>query len=98
MMASGGETATRSEGFVHSALIYGSGDEFMEVALPFVEDGISRSEPTLVAVQGCNVDNLREALGGEPDGVTLLSVEQWYETAARTSEKPSSSARNESAL
>jgi anti-sigma regulatory factor (Ser/Thr protein kinase) len=86
-MASGREKPTRSEGFVHPALIYGSDDEFMQVVLPFVEDGISRSEPTFVAVQERNLENLRAALGGEPEGVSLLSVEQWYETSALTREK-----------
>jgi anti-sigma regulatory factor (Ser/Thr protein kinase) len=87
LMAFGGEQPTRFEGFAHPVLIYGSDDEFMEVALPFVEEGISRSEPTLVAVQEHNLENLRRALGGEPEGVSLPSLEQWYETSARTREK-----------
>jgi anti-sigma regulatory factor (Ser/Thr protein kinase) len=86
-MASLGERSVAAESFVHPALIYGSDREFMEVALPFVEKGSARSEPTLVAVQARNADNLRSALGGEPEGVTLLSVEQWYETSARTRDK-----------
>lgn len=52
-----------------------------------MEEGIERSEPVLVAVQTRNVESLRSALGGEPEGVTLLSVEQWYESSARTREK-----------
>ncbi len=82
-----GEASAPYEGFVHSALIYGSDDAFMEVALPFAEQGIEAGEPTLIAVQGRNVENLRAALGGEPEGVTLLSVEEWYETSARTRDK-----------
>jgi anti-sigma regulatory factor (Ser/Thr protein kinase) len=82
-----GDASAPQKGFVHSALIYGSDDAFMDVALPFVEDGMAHEEPTLVAVQGSNVENLREALGGEPDGVTLLSVEEWYESSARTRDK-----------
>ncbi len=74
-------------GFVHSALIYGCDDAFMDVALPVVEQGIEAREPVLVAVQTANVENLRSALGGEPEGVTLLTVEEWYETSARTREK-----------
>jgi anti-sigma regulatory factor (Ser/Thr protein kinase) len=82
-----GEASAPHEGFVHSALIYGSDDAFMDVAMPFVEQGILAGEPTLIAVQGQNVEHLRSALGGEPDGVTLLSVEEWYETSARTRDK-----------
>jgi anti-sigma regulatory factor (Ser/Thr protein kinase) len=74
-------------GFVHSALIYGSDDAFMDVAQPFVEEGIEAGEPVLAAVQTANVESLRSALGGEPEGVTLLTVEDWYETSARTRDK-----------
>jgi anti-sigma regulatory factor (Ser/Thr protein kinase) len=74
-------------GFVHEALIYGSDQEFMDVAFPFVTEGISSDEPTLVAVQDRHVENLRAALGGTPTGVKLFPVEQWYETSARTREK-----------
>jgi anti-sigma regulatory factor (Ser/Thr protein kinase) len=68
-------------------LIYRSDEEFMAVALPFVESAIDAGEPTLVAVQAANVENLRAALGGDTDGVQLLSVEHWYENSARTRDK-----------
>jgi anti-sigma regulatory factor (Ser/Thr protein kinase) len=86
-MQSEGEASAPQNGFFHSALIYGSDDAFMDVALPFVEEGRAAEEPTLVAVQAANVENLREALGDEPEGVTLLAVEEWYETSARTRDK-----------
>jgi anti-sigma regulatory factor (Ser/Thr protein kinase) len=86
-MASRREGSLHPEGFVHPALIYGSDEEFLDVALPFVEEGIERGEPALVAVRAANAENLLSALGGEPEGVTVLSVEQWYETSARTREK-----------
>lgn len=85
-MYSGGERSAPAGGFIHQALIYASDEEFMDVALPFVEAGIAAAEPTLVAVQGRNVENLRDALG-ETGGAILLSVEQWYETSARTRDK-----------
>jgi anti-sigma regulatory factor (Ser/Thr protein kinase) len=86
-MWSQGEASAPDTAFIHSALIYRSDDAFMDVALPFVEEGIEAGEPALVSVQASNIDNLRAALGGEPDGVTLLSVEEWYETSARTRDK-----------
>jgi anti-sigma regulatory factor (Ser/Thr protein kinase) len=86
-MASRGESSAHRKRFVHSALIYGSDDGFLDVALPFVERGIELGEPTLVAVQAANVENLRAILDGESDGLTLLSVDDWYETSARTREK-----------
>ena len=74
-------------GFAHQAMVYGSDEQFMDVALPFVEDGLSSRQPTLVAVQGRHIANLRAALGGAPDGVTLYEVEEWYVTSAGTREK-----------
>ena len=86
-MHSHGEASGLTEGFVHQALIYGSEQEFMEVVLPFVAEGLSSDEPTLVAVQDRHVRNLRGALGGTPEGLTLVAVEDWYETSARTRDK-----------
>jgi anti-sigma regulatory factor (Ser/Thr protein kinase) len=82
-----GEASEGVEGFAHQALIYGSDREFMDVALPFVEDAVLSREPLLVTVQERNLENLRAALGGLPPGVTLFSVEQWYDTSARTRDK-----------
>src|SRR6266496_3043770 len=82
-----GEASDPLKGFVHQALIYDSDREFMDVALPFVEGALASGEPALVAVQERHVENLREALGGAPPGVTLFSVDQWYDTSARTREK-----------
>jgi anti-sigma regulatory factor (Ser/Thr protein kinase) len=82
-----GDASAPRNGFVHQALIYGSDREFMDVAMPFVEEGLGMKEPTLVAVQKRHVENLRAALGGEPDALTLLAVEDWYETSARTRDK-----------
>jgi anti-sigma regulatory factor (Ser/Thr protein kinase) len=87
MQYHGEASAPHENGFEHSALIYGSDEAFLETALPFVEGGVAAGEPTLVAVQGRNIESLRAALGGEPEGVTLLSVEEWYETSARTRDK-----------
>lgn len=82
-----GEASDPGRGFVHQALIYGSDEEFMDVALPFVKEGLRRGEPTLVAVQGRHIQNLRTALGGTPDGVSLDPVEDWYDTSARSRER-----------
>src|SRR3954447_14413555 len=79
--------ASGPTGFVHQALIYGSDQEFLDVALPFVEEGLGSGEPTLVAVQDSHVENLRDALGDTPGGLTLHSVDDWHETSARTRQK-----------
>jgi anti-sigma regulatory factor (Ser/Thr protein kinase) len=82
-----GEASGPGNGFIHQALIYGSDEEFMDVAVPFIEGGLRSKQPTMVTVQGRHVDNLRAALGGTPAGVTFRPVEDWYETSARTREK-----------
>ena len=79
--------ASDPEGFVHQALIYGSDQEFMDVAVPFVEGAVTADEPVLVAVQQRHVENLRRALGRLTPGATLFSAEQWYDTSARTRDK-----------
>jgi anti-sigma regulatory factor (Ser/Thr protein kinase) len=86
-MHSHGEASGHGDGFAHQALLYGSDQEFMDVALPFVEEGLSAKQPTLVAVQERHIENLSAALGGKPEGLTLHPVEDWYETSARTRDK-----------
>jgi anti-sigma regulatory factor (Ser/Thr protein kinase) len=81
-----GEASGPTNGFVHQALIYGSDQEFLDVAVPFIEEGIRAKEPTLVAAQDRHVQNLRGAVGS-PGGLTLCPVENWYETSARTRQK-----------
>jgi anti-sigma regulatory factor (Ser/Thr protein kinase) len=82
-----GEASVPGSGFEHQALIYGSDEEFMDVALPFVEAGLSSKQPTLVAVQDRHCENLRAALGGTPEELTLCPAEDWYATSARSREK-----------
>src|SRR3954465_15938129 len=81
-MHSHGEASHPNHGFVHQAMIYGSDQEFMDVALPLIEEGLSAEQPTLVAVQDRHVENLRPAIGGTPEGLTLHPVEDFYETSA----------------
>jgi anti-sigma regulatory factor (Ser/Thr protein kinase) len=82
-----GEPVIEDQGFVHRALIYESGDEFLAGALPFIEEGVRGGEPVLIAVKLANVEALRQALGTDAPGVRLLSVGQWYENSARTRDK-----------
>src|SRR5262249_15939199 len=81
MRPNGGVDAEKSSGFVHQALIYESEREFLDHALPFVEDGISAGEPVLVAVQAANVEAMRAAIGPEA-GARLLSAAEGDEDAA----------------
>jgi anti-sigma regulatory factor (Ser/Thr protein kinase) len=87
MRPNGGVPADSPHGFVHRALIYGSEREFIDGALPFIEEGVDSGEAILVAVQAANLVALRDALGPEPAGVRFLSVDEWYENSARTRDK-----------
>jgi len=82
-----GAASSPVHGFSHQALFYGSDEEFMDVAVPFIEEGLAADEPALVAVQERHVENLEAALGGTPEELSLFSVEQWHDTSARTREK-----------
>jgi anti-sigma regulatory factor (Ser/Thr protein kinase) len=82
-----GEASAPGVDFAHRALIYGSDEEFMDVALPFVADGLNTEQPTLVSVQSRHIENLRAALGGAPEGLAVHAVEDWYGTSARTRDK-----------
>ncbi|MGW5263533.1 anti-sigma factor RsbA family regulatory protein [Microbispora sp. NPDC004025] len=50
-------------GLIHEAGLYGSGDEFLGMAVPFVRDGLARGEPVLVTTTAENLDLLGAALG-----------------------------------
>ena len=82
-----GEASEGVDEFVHQALIYSSRREFLDFAVPFVEDAARSGEPALVAVEEPNLEGMRAALGAPRPELTLVSVERWYETSARTREK-----------
>jgi MEDS: MEthanogen/methylotroph, DcmR Sensory domain len=48
---------------IHHAAIYGSDDEFLAMAVPFVRGGIAAGEPVFAATTPANLDLLTSALG-----------------------------------
>jgi anti-sigma regulatory factor (Ser/Thr protein kinase) len=58
-----------TSGFVHHASIYGSDDEFLAMALPFISGGLAKGEPVLAATTSANLELLNEALGEQADQV-----------------------------
>ena len=96
-MERAGEASAPHQEYLHSALIYRSDQAFAEVAVPFVEQAIAAGEPVLVTVQEPNLESLRSALGGEAGGVTLLGVDEWFETSAGTRDKLARWAREKGA-
>ena len=63
-------------GFRHEAALYGSDEEFLAVAAPFLAKAIAAGEPTLLAVPAPLQRRVKEALG-DPAGLTLLAGEQF---------------------
>ncbi|PRY40285.1 MEDS domain-containing protein [Umezawaea tangerina] len=53
--------------FRHDAAVYGSDEEFLAMAVPFVVGGLDLGEPVLVTTTPANIDLLRRALGGRAD-------------------------------
>jgi anti-sigma regulatory factor (Ser/Thr protein kinase) len=54
--------ATGREGFVHEALYYGSDEEFLSVAVPFLRDGVAAGEPAMAVLGEHNAALVRSAL------------------------------------
>src|SRR5690349_7058792 len=50
-------------GFFHETAFYGSDDDFLAHAVPFLEDGLRAGEPSVVACTESNASLLRAALG-----------------------------------
>jgi anti-sigma regulatory factor (Ser/Thr protein kinase) len=53
----------------HEALLYTGADDFVTRALPFIQRGVAKREPILVAVDNAKIDRLRWALGSDADQV-----------------------------
>ncbi|REF01086.1 MEDS domain-containing protein [Thermomonospora umbrina] len=51
------------QSFTHHTCVYGSDEEFLAMAVPFVEGALERSEPVLVTTTSHNLDLLGTALG-----------------------------------
>lgn len=53
----------------HHACVYGSDEEFLETAVPFITDGLARKEPVLVTTTSANLELLREVLGRDAERI-----------------------------
>jgi anti-sigma regulatory factor (Ser/Thr protein kinase) len=63
-----------SRGFDHSALFYQSEREYIDSLVHFIEDGLIREQPVMLAVPGDKLASLRSALGGAADEVTMADI------------------------
>jgi hypothetical protein len=53
----------------HQGAIYGSDQEFLAMALPFIEAGLAAGEPVLAATTAANIELLCDALGERADDI-----------------------------
>lgn len=67
----------------HQALLYGSENEFLACAVPFVRDGLESGDPIRIATTRRNADWLRAALGADVRYVTFCECSQWYQHPVR---------------
>ncbi len=63
-----------SQGFRHEAFFYPDVQGFLDGTLPFVEAGLDRGEPVMVAVDEPKTERLRAALGTRADGVEFVDM------------------------
>jgi anti-sigma regulatory factor (Ser/Thr protein kinase) len=63
-----------SQGFRHEALFYLDLQEFLDGTLQFVEAGLDRGEPVMVAVDERKAERLRDALGTRADAVEFVDM------------------------
>ena len=61
-------------GFEHETFFYRSEADFLDGVLPFVREGLTRSEAVVVALPEPRLGLLRTALGGDADRVELLDM------------------------
>lgn len=65
-------------GHVHEALLYGSDQELLAGAVPFLRDGLAAGEPTVVSMGEERAAILREGLGGDARHVSFLPGDGQY--------------------
>jgi DNA-binding GntR family transcriptional regulator/anti-sigma regulatory factor (Ser/Thr protein kinase) len=68
----------------HRALIYITLEDFLDAALPFVEDGLDREERVLTVTTPRNREALARALGARAGAVEFHDSDEWYRAPSHT--------------
>jgi anti-sigma regulatory factor (Ser/Thr protein kinase) len=74
LLTAASEVAQRSDRFVHEALFYDDADQYLTGTVSFVEEGLARGAPVLVAVPEANGTLLRGAVGDADGRVRYLDM------------------------
>jgi hypothetical protein len=76
-----GSEATLSPALLrHRVLVYSSDAEYRATTVPFLRDGITRSEPVLVVTAERQLGLLRDALGDDARHVEFRDSAEWLRT------------------
>lgn len=68
-------------GFYHQTALYGSDDDFLTIAVPFLEGGLRAGQPTVIACAEKNTTLLRDALGHDAAITYLPGADQYARPA-----------------
>jgi transcriptional regulator with XRE-family HTH domain len=75
---SGNATAAPPPMLEHRGLLYGSDEEFLAAAAPFLREGIERSEAMLAVTTASRIELIRDELGDDAGRVELGDAADWY--------------------
>ncbi|MDQ1435927.1 MAG: hypothetical protein QOF59_2743 [Actinomycetota bacterium] len=74
----GGKATLEPHLFEHRLLTYGSDEDYLEAAIPYVAEGLERSEPVLVVTTPAQISLVRDALDDSADDVEFADSADWY--------------------
>jgi transcriptional regulator with XRE-family HTH domain len=74
----GGKATLAPHLFEHRLLTYGSDEDYLEAAIPYVTEGLERSEPVLVVTTPPQISLVRDALEVRSDDVEFADSAEWY--------------------
>jgi transcriptional regulator with XRE-family HTH domain len=78
----GSATAMPRRLLEHRLLTYGSDEEYLAAAIPFLADGAERSDPLLVVTTRDQTQLLRDSLADRAEGVEFADSTEWYRSPA----------------
>lgn len=78
----GSATATAPRLLEHRFLTYGSDEEYLAAAVPFLADGAERSDPLLVVTTLDQSQLIRDSLGDRAETVEFADSAEWYRSPA----------------
>lgn len=74
----GGAATVSPELLRHPVLVYGSDDEYLASSIPFLVEGITRSDCVLAVTGSRYTGLLRDALGDNARHVEFFDASEWY--------------------